>query len=1022
MSGYRTFLSLYKKLNKEQKKAVDAIEGPVMVIAGPGTGKTQILTLRIANILRRSDTAPEQILALTFTESAVFSIRRRLVEIIGSAGYRVRIRTFHGFANEVIQNYPDEFPKIIGARNLTDAEKIGILKKIIVSLKSSLLKPYGDIFYYLPHIRKKISELKREYSTPGDFSRFVKVEEKKLADIPDFLHERGAHAGEIKGKYARIAKQMERSAELSRVYRAYEKELLRMRLYDYEDMITEVVKALERNKELLLKLQEEHQYILADEHQDANRSQNRLLELLASFHENPNLFIVGDEKQAIYRFQGASLENFSYFKRLYPSSLVVILEDNYRSTQPLLDAAHSLALQGSLSRELAVRLVSRHSALIRKKSEPVEILAFKNPDIQYACVARDIREKIGRGVSPREIAVLYRDNKDALPLARMFEKSGVPFAVESDQNLLLDPLVRKFLYLARAVNALGDDAFLARALHIDFLGIAPLDVYKAVRASAARKKSLYDALGDRRFLRAAGVGSIEKFAALSARLSEWKSLGENAPLLSFLERLAEESGFLPRLLKDSRSVEILAKLTVLFDEAKALVSADGEATLQDFIAHLDTLEEHGIALARQVSQTREDAVRLMTAHKAKGLEFDFVYITDVHDGHWGNRRTVEYFLTEPVSEVLAREEKNADERRLFYVALTRARLGVSVSYACEDEEGKERLPAQFVEEVSPEYVRQSDTDARERAIEKHFFLVRPPQREAALASKEFLNTLFLEQGLSVTALNNYLSCPWNYFYSNLIRIPKAPEKYASFGTAAHRALKELFDSLRMGERARKKILLDSFERCLKKEPLSAREREESRVKGRKVLSGYFDAYAREWNRRSLAERTIEVSFSVPQVPASFPLRGTIDRIDFLEERNGVRVIDYKTGKPKSRNEIEGNTKNSRGDYKRQLVFYKLLLLLQNETVKNGSAGKYDMAEGIIDFVEPDEKGRYRKESFVVSDDEIEALKELIGKTAREIYTLSFWDARCGDHSTSLTTKKECRYCEMREMLDEEFGS
>ena len=1004
MSEHQKFFSLYKKLNTEQKKAVDTIEGPVMVIAGPGTGKTQILTLRIANILRLSDTAPESILALTFTESGAFSMRKRLVEIIGGAGYRVRIRTFHGFANEIIQEYPDEFPKIIGARNSTDVEKISILKKIITSLKSPLLKPYGDTFYYLPHVRKKISELKREYVAPNDFFRFVREQKKELADIPDLRHERGVSAGEIKGKYARIAKQIERSAEFFHVYRDYEKELIKKRLYDYEDMITETVRALLENKELLLRLQEEHQYILADEHQDANRSQNRLLELLASFHENPNLFIVGDEKQAIYRFQGASLENFLYFKRLYPESLIVTLEENYRSTQTLLDAAHSLALHGSGPRELRVRLLAFRTAT----TGPVEIFAFRNPDMQYASLARDIEEKISGGAVPEEIAVLYRDNKDALPLSRMLEKAKVPFIVESDQNLLLDPLIRKLLLLARVVHGCGDNELLSQALHIDFLGIAPLDVYKIVRMSVRRRESLYDALGKKEFLRAAGVQSVEKMRALSAKLSEWKTLGENTSLLSFLETLIEESGFLARLLAASRSAEVLAKLTVLFDEAKTLVSSQNDATLTDFISHLDMLEEHGIPLVRQPRTGVQGKVRLMTAHKAKGLEFDYVYITDAHDGHWGNRRTVEYFLTEPISKTLAREEKNDDERRLFYVSLTRARLGNTITYAREDDEGKERLPAQFIGEMNAEFLLHKDALALERNIATHFFLTRSSPSEASLSSKKFLNDLFLEQGLSVTALNNFLRCPWNYFYSNLVRVPKAPEKHASFGTAVHGALKAVFDTLRAGKKAHRKLLLDSFDRCLEKELFSAREYEESRAKGRKVLSGYFDVNKDEWSAKSLTELKIEMPFSLPETSVSFPLRCTFYRVDFLEDAR-VRVVDYKTGKPKSRNEIEGKTKNSQGDYKRQLVFYKLLLLLRNETTKSGNAERFNMADGIIDFVEPDEKGKYHKETFVVHDEEVSALKELIGKTAREIYSLSFWNARCDE--------KDCRYCEMREMLD-----
>jgi len=345
--GERIFLSFYKKLNPAQKKAVDTIEGPVMVIAGPGTGKTQILTLRIANILRQTDTAPEQILALTFTESGVFSMRKRLVEIIGSAGYRVRIHTFHGFANDLIREYPDAFPKIIGATHIHDVEKTDLVKELLATHGGKRLRPFGDPFFYVSSVKGAISEMKREYLAPAQFKKITAERKKAFARIPDLYNDKGKYAGTMKGKYARQNERLLRDEELAALYGRYEDALARRRRYDYDDMVVEAVRALEENSGLLLSLQEEHQYILADEHQDANRSQNRILELLASFHENPNLFVVGDEKQAIYRFQGASLENFRAFKRLYPAATVIALTENYRSTQPILDAAHSLIARGA---------------------------------------------------------------------------------------------------------------------------------------------------------------------------------------------------------------------------------------------------------------------------------------------------------------------------------------------------------------------------------------------------------------------------------------------------------------------------------------------------------------------------------------------------------------------------------------------------------------------------------------------------------------------------------------------------
>src|SRR3989338_693439 len=375
----RKFEELYKRLNPAQKKAVDAIEGPVMVVAGPGTGKTTILTLRIAQILRKTDTPPDAILGLTFTESGAYNMRRKLVEIVGSAGYKVNISTFHGFCNGVIERYPDEFPRIIGSNPIDDIEKISLLKEIIISGPLKLLRPFGDNFYYLTPLRQKISELKRENVPPRKLRTIIASQEKELYSIPDLYYEQGLHKGEMKGKYRAFEKKILKNKELLKIYMLYEKELEKRRLYDFEYMIVETILTLQKKKDLLLELQEEYHYILADEHQDANNSQNQLLELLASFHDNPNLFIVGDEKQAIFRFQGASLENFLYFKNKFPGAREIILERNYRSGQKILDAAHHL-------------LPSERKLRAKDNNARIYLSVFSKSDVEAYAIGLKIQE------------------------------------------------------------------------------------------------------------------------------------------------------------------------------------------------------------------------------------------------------------------------------------------------------------------------------------------------------------------------------------------------------------------------------------------------------------------------------------------------------------------------------------------------------------------------------------------------------------------------------------------------------
>src|SRR3989344_1218016 len=361
-----SFDQAYKKLNSAQREAVDIIEGPVMVIAGPGTGKTQILTLRIANILRQTDASPDSILALTFTNSGVHAMRERLVEMLGSAAYRVRLNTFHTFCNELIHDFPEEFPRIVGSHSASRVDQIRLLEEVISQSDVNLLRPYGEPFYHLFAVMSEIERLKKENLNPDDFDKFLS----KLSETDE--------------------KKTQKNRELAILYRAYETALRRAKLYDFADMIMEVARTLVRDKIFLLQLQERYQYILADEHQDANQSQNQLLELLSNFHPNPNLFIVGDEKQAIFQFQGASLDNFLYFKKLYPKALLVNLEENYRSQQGILDASHSL-IEKNVAPEAFVRVKLKSNS--QHKPAAVTVHGFRTEDLEHFFIASDIKKK-----------------------------------------------------------------------------------------------------------------------------------------------------------------------------------------------------------------------------------------------------------------------------------------------------------------------------------------------------------------------------------------------------------------------------------------------------------------------------------------------------------------------------------------------------------------------------------------------------------------------------------------------------
>ena len=1012
----KEFKREYGRLNPEQKMAVDTIEGPVMVVAGPGTGKTQVLTLRIANILLKTDTAPENILALTFTDAAAVNMRRRLFGIIGASAYRVRIETFHSFCNNILLSYPEAFPGIIGSAHITEVETAGIIEEIIRESDLSILRPWGDQFLYVKDIVQKIEELKREGLTPEKFEEIVKKTEKEFKNRNDIYHAKGAYKGKMKGEALNELRKIEKNLELASVYKNYQKALAKGRLYDWSDMIMEVLKVLEKSSpnknsarftpfgsasqdthgseflfgsDLKLILQEEHQYILVDEHQDTNNAQNRVLELLCDFHQNPNIFIVGDEKQAIFRFQGASVENFLYFKKLYPKAKLIELFRNYRSNQGLLDSAHSL-------------LPSKFKLQSKEKSQSkIKVAGFSNSNFENIWIAEKVEKLLKEGVKPGEIVILYRNNRDAFPIAAVLERKNISYEIKSDEDLFSDKFVKKFILLLDAINHYGDDTFLVPALHMEEFGLDPLYVYKTITRAKKERKTIYELL--------------DKESALK-KMKTWVKLSKDEEVTKFMEIVLRESGLFDSMLKAKDAAAFLG-IEKIMEEAKRISVGRPGAVLMDFMRYLDTLRSHKIFIKHPKIYYKESSVPLMTAHRAKGLEFENVIIAGATEKAFGPKTNRDRLpiISEVYQKAGLPKLKNVsddDERRLFYVCLTRAKKEIFITYSNIDENGKEVLPSPFIGEIRSDKIETLDTSEYENKILAAPQKLFEERKESGTkeVDQEFVLELWKSHPLSVTALNNYLDCPWKYFYRNLLRIPSIPERYQLYGTAMHGAVDDLYKAKKNRE-PNESFLLSSYKRRLGNLGLSQKEEKEYWEKGKKALAGWFKWARPDKEGSVLSEFSTVVSLSAPKGGDEILLSGKLDKIAFLEG-DKVSVTDFKTGKQRSRNEIEGKTKKEGGDMKRQLVFYKLLLDLHENS---GKKSEMDMRRGIIEFLEPNpstgsgQAGKYKREEFEIEDGEVDELKKTIAKVANEITTLSFWNKTCDD--------KNCEYCNYRKLLD-----
>lgn len=983
------FARAYSQLNAGQKAAVDTIDGPVMVIAGPGTGKTTVLALRIANILQKTDTPPDGILALTFTDAAVRAMREKLAKFAGAAAAaKVEVHTFHSYAARLIERYPEAFPEIIGGRHLGETEKLGLIAELLEGNRWEHLKPAGDPTYYVRDAAGALSHLKRENQTPEALRAWLDVEDKAMRADEGNLVTRGPNKGKLKASAESDLRKIARTRELASLMEKYDAARRERKVYDFDDMLYGAVRALEGSESALAEARESALYILADEHQDANASQNRILELLAGDEGSPNLFVVGDEKQAIFRFQGASIENFLYFASRYPGTQLVKLTDNYRSRQPILDAAAEIvgpAPEGGMPRP---RLSGRES----KGDAEIEVVGHPTRAAELSWVAAEAVRARDEGIDLGEVAVIARTNNDLFEAAEWLRAAGLPVSLEAERDISAHPDTRRALAIFRAALNPGQDDLVAAALRVGCLGVPPADLARAIAAAGDTRRSLLELARAAGLLREYRVLEPESLRRAGKVLERLASLAGSAHTLEFLEACLYETGLAREVVVSDEAVDRLPALERLFGEAEAYSQAAGDsATPRGFLAHLDAAAKFGAKLsARPTSQ--QGGVRLLTAHASKGLEFGRVYAFGVTRDKWEGKPSRKLF------HLPAQHKKDEEEiRRLLFVAVTRAKDYCAVSHAAAREDGKALTPSALILEIAApkrEVAVAAGTPPLRPALAR---AARLPDEAAAAADaseRQVVHEIFRTRPMSVTALQNYLDCPWKFVYRSLLRLPSARTRAQDLGTATHAVLAA---AAALREPVTEAWARERLAAELSKIPLLPEAREELLSQGGDQLVGFLETC--EFKPADRAEvKAVGVSLDLGEW--QLPLTGNIDLVSEVEPGR-LKVLDYKLSKPKSEAWVRGEAKGSDGRYLRQLRFYKLLL-------ERGAAGKGQrVSEGSIAFVRADSRGQFREVSVPLDAADLEAVEAEALAAAREIDALAFWDRRCED--------QKCEYCRMREL-------
>jgi len=1066
-----SFTDRYSQLNERQKQAVDTIDGPVMVIAGPGTGKTELLSVRVANILQKTDTLPENILCLTFTESGQAAMRERLVGVIGKDAYKVAIHTFHSFGSEIMSHNREFFYRNALFEAADDLKQYEIIRSIFEELDFSnpLSSMMNGEYTHLADAKKVISELKRSSALTSDellaviqqseasldaiersivpvlTDRVGKTTGDKLREALQVVRE---HAQSVEPLYevpplARmiadsleamleetlsvhptkpisawksswlerndakelVFKDRKRLTKLKALCFIYYEYLSRMEkggIFDYDDMIMQVVHAIEVYDDLKFNLQEKYLYIMVDEFQDTNLAQMRILHNLTDNpvnEGNPNILVVGDDDQAVYGFQGADISNVLNFSHTYPSRELVVLTDNYRSGASILTTSRAVIEQGG--NRLEERIPELDKQLTAKKPDAGNVSIVRAPSIdgERHAIVSHIERSIEAGAKPSSIAVLARRHADIQSLLPFFRRAGIPVRYERQESVLDSPPIVALEQVSRVIIALAEgnhpvaESLLPEMLSHPAWNIEPNDLWKLSLDAYNAKQTWMELMATTpRFT------SIHDW--LTARAKESTHL-RLEPMIDLLIGRSEDETtetpyfthfFSAAALKEKPDAYIDCLTALRTIRAKLRDHQPGETiSLKEFISFIELHRRLDITISASSTSLAADvpAVQLLTAHKSKGLEFDTVYVFNSVDSVWGqSARSMSRSISYPENLPLAPTGNTADERlRLFYVAMTRAKQNLIMTYADTNDGGKKVFPAGFLLQAEVPTVETGEPTEATRTDIAELAWYEP----LATASQD-LKTLLAPRlemfKLSATSLNSFLDVtrggPQNFLLNNLLHFPKTKPAPASYGTAVHWTMQQIH--LHMAATGEFKPLEDSlhdFEVALTKERLSADDFQRYLQQGSEHIPIFLNSHVLPVTSSQKAE----VGFSYQDVRVGdAKLTGSLDMIDVNKEEKSMTVTDYKTGHPShSWDRGDDHTKLKLHKYRQQLVFYKIL-------VENSSEyGRYTVTDGKLAYIEPTKAGESIVLALDLTSQDVERTKQLIEAVWKHIITLDLPD-------------------------------
>jgi len=982
-----------ENLNSEQQQAVIHDDGPLLIVAGAGTGKTTVITQRISYLINEKKCRPEEILALTFTDKAAGEMEERVDRLLPYGYVDLWISTFHAFAERILKDHGLEIGLPNDFKLLSATQQWLIVRQNLDKFNLDYYRPLGNPTKFIHALIKHFSRAKDENISAQDYLKYVedlKMNSDSAEYVRTIIDEETANQLSKKELKEVLAHEILKQEEVANAYHIYQQLLLDNNALDFGDLINYCLKLFSERKNLLAKYRSQFKYILVDEFQDVNYAQYELVKIIGA--PKNNITVVGDDDQSIYRFRGASIANILQFKDDYPNLKEIFLTANYRSRQNILDLSYKFIQQNNPYR-LEVKLAKdkKLCKVLRAEQEGIAEISH----LHGHALADEVKitvEKIielynkSKNTNWSDFAILVRANASANNFIYALERADIPYNFVASRGLYAKNVVLDILAYLKLLDNYHESSAMYRILSLPIWGFDARDIINLNYWSKRKGWSVYESMKQTAILNNISHEGKKRFEQILGLIDRHgQMIRENKNTTEIIQAFLIDTGYLKNLTAIDNQIhrEQLNYLNQFYKKVQEFELETDEKGVRNFLALIGLELESGEegTLKQNLEEEGPDAVKIMTVHAAKGLEFKYVFIVNLVDKKFPSVSQSEPIeLPEKlIKEITAEGDIHLqEERRLFYVGMTRAKEGLYFTSADDYGGNRKKKLSRFLIELSEAGLELSSSESPLPFTRGGLGrgLVGEDKLDTPNKKKEIIENL-LPATFSFSQIRAFESCPYQYRFAYILKVPTKGNPQFSFGKTIHSTLQKYFQLANLRKMSRQKNLfgdetaskIPTGEELLKIYETSfiddwypdRKTKEQYFEKGKKALKEFYEKHKDNLPEVKFLEYPFNLKIKNDAVYAFF---GVIDRVDKTNE--GIRIVDYKTGRVKNKLEPED---------KEQLLIYQLAAQeVMKEKVK----------ELIFYYIEEN-----KEMAFLGTDKELDKLKKKIIAIIEEIKKGSF---------------------------------